>query len=175
MAEIELELTFLAKAIPSEIASVAPVRLVDIYIPDGVEHPELRLRQKGNAYEITKKVPLDGIDFSQHNEFTIPLSQREYQALAATSQRIVEKDRYQVQIGGYPAEVDVFAGALTGLVLIDFEFSSYESKANFLPPSDICLNDVTQLEWLAGGVLAGKSYDDIAANLTQIGYTKIES
>lgn len=175
MAELELELTYLAKSIPTEINSVAPQRLVDVYIPDqGVEHPELRLRQKGQTYELTKKIPVDGLDFSQHHEFTIPLTHNEYEALRVTSQRIVEKDRYETQIAGYPAEVDIFTGALAGLVLIDFEFSSYEEKSSFMPPA-VCLRDVTQEEWIAGGILAGKSYEDIASNLEQAGYTKIES
>lgn len=174
MTELELELTFLAREIPKEIASVAPERLVDIYIPENVEHPELRLRQKANTFEITKKVPLDGIDFSQHNEFTIPLNQHEYEALRTTSQRIIEKDRYKAMVDGTAAEIDVFAGALAGLVLIDFEFSSYEAKSNFIAPA-VCFADVTQEEWLAGGILAGKSYDDIAEKLGQLGYKKIES
>ena len=53
--ELELELTFLVKRIPDEIKSVEPVRIVDIYIPDTSEHSHLRLRQKGEKFEITKK------------------------------------------------------------------------------------------------------------------------
>ena len=53
--ELELELTFLAKGLPPEIESTSPTRIVDIYIPDTPSHSHLRLRQKGDKYEITKK------------------------------------------------------------------------------------------------------------------------
>lgn len=55
--ELELELTFLAKKLPEGIRAIAPTRIVDIYIPDTPEHSHLRLRQKGEKYEITKKCP----------------------------------------------------------------------------------------------------------------------
>lgn len=53
--ELELELTFLAKGLPLEIESTSPTRIVDIYTPDAPGHSHLRLRQKGDKYEITKK------------------------------------------------------------------------------------------------------------------------
>lgn len=56
--ELELELTFLAKKLPEGIRAIAPTRIVDIYIPDTPEHSHLRLRQKGEKYEITKKMPV---------------------------------------------------------------------------------------------------------------------
>ena len=56
--ELELELTFLAKALPQDIKTVRPTRIVDVYIPDTPEHSHLRLRQKGDKYEITKKMPV---------------------------------------------------------------------------------------------------------------------
>ena len=53
--ELELELTFLAKELPDGIKTVEPTRIVDVYVPDIPEHSHLRLRQKGEKYEITKK------------------------------------------------------------------------------------------------------------------------
>ena len=53
--ELELALTFLAKGLPPEIESTLPTRIIDIYIPDTPGHSHLRLRQKGDKYEITKK------------------------------------------------------------------------------------------------------------------------
>lgn len=44
--ELELELTYLAKEIPNEIQNIQPTRIMDLYIPDTVEHAHLRLRQK---------------------------------------------------------------------------------------------------------------------------------
>lgn len=167
---IEYELTYVARELPIEIRSALPTRLVDIYVPeDPGLHPHLRLRRKGNAYEITKKLPNVTTDLSEHTEQTIPLEQIEFESLSSGHSRLVEKDRYAVVIQGRPAEVDVFSGKLEGLVMIDFEFLNAVDKQAFTPP-DCCLADVTQAEFLAGGMLAGKSYADIEPELTKLGY-----
>ncbi len=168
--EIELELTYLAAKIPNEIVGVEAKELLDIYIPaDRNIHSKLRLRKKGGKCEITKKVPLNNGDASVQQEFTIPITDQEFEALAVASDKRVQKYRYQVMIEGHSAEVDVFAGSLKGLVLIDFEFSSPEDKANFTSPA-CCLTEVTQEDFIAGGELAGKSYQDIEAELSKFNY-----
>jgi CYTH domain-containing protein len=70
--------------------------------------------------------------------------------------------------------VDVFRDALDGLVLVDFEFETEAEKDEF-PMPDFCLVEVTQEEFLAGGMLCGKSYDDIASDLSRFGYGRIVS
>lgn len=171
--EVELEFTFLAAALPAEIQGVRPKRLVDVYIPEtGVVHPSLRLRKRGDILELTKKSPIQEGDASTQYEITITLSQNEFDALNTISQRRIVKDRYNVVIDGFPAEVDVFQESLKGLVLIDFEFTNEEARARFKAPA-ICLADVTQEEWIAGGLLAGKSYEDIAAKLEALHYKAI--
>lgn len=173
IAEIELELTYLASQLPQEISNVNPKRLIDIYVPElGVDHARLRLRQKGDSYEITKKIPIVEGDASAHNEMTIPLDNLEFNALSTASNKRIIKDRYNVVIDGYPAEVDVFREELSGLVLIDFEFSSEEEKNNFQKPT-VCLADVTQENFIAGGLLAGKTYEDISAELLRFNYKAI--
>lgn len=170
--ELELELTYLAKEIPVEIQNVQPTRIVDLYIPDTVEHAHLRLRQKGEKYEITKKRPVKEGDSSEQIEQTIPLTKEEFEALATCSKKKVVKDRYKVKISNRLAEVDVFQENLTGLVLIDFEFTSSAEKAAFKIPT-LALADVTQEEFLAGGFLSGKSYNDLADNLAKFHYQKL--
>lgn len=170
---IEQELTYLAAGLPAGINDVNPIRLKDIYIPDtdGV-HPRLRLRKKGDKYEVTKKVPLTEGDASAHTEMTIPLSEEEFTTLENTSVKTVEKDRYNLTIDGHEAEIDVFTGKLEGLVVIDFEFDSEESKNAFTAP-DVCLADVTQEMFIAGGKLAGKSYSDIQSELDRFKYVAL--
>ena len=103
--ELELELTFLAKELPQGIKTVRPTRIVDIYIPDTPEHSHLRLRQKGDKYEITKKMPVAEGNASEQIEQTIPL---------------------------------------------------------------------TKDEFIAGGLLAGKTYDDISSELKRFNYRRLE-
>ncbi len=169
--EIELELTYLAKQIPAEIKGINPQSMVDIYVPEdlSVYHPSLRIRKRGDKLEITKKQPLKEDDASVQAEQTISLNEEEFAALESASQRKVVKDRYLVKVGGRTAEVDVFKEALEGLILIDFEFDSQDNKESFSPPS-CCLVDVTQEQFIAGGLLAGKSYADIKPQLESLGY-----
>lgn len=170
---IELELTFLAKRIPNELNDVTPTRVVDIYIPDTSEHSHLRLRQKGDNYEMTKKKPLQDGDASAQLEQTINLSKQEFEAMAVISQKHVVKDRYRVTLDGREAEVDVFRDKLQGLVVIDFEFATPEEKARFIAPADVVLADITQEDFIAGGLLAGKSYADIEPELARFNYRQL--
>lgn len=166
---LERELTFLASSLPPELDGVRPKRLVDVYVPEDPRvHPRLRLRKKGESYELTKKLPAIAGDASQHNEETIELDFAEFEALSTSSRR-VEKDRYEVTLDGYRAEVDIFRGALAGLVLLDFEFDSQADLESFVPPS-CCGVEVTQEEFIAGGLLAGRTYADIERELERFSY-----
>jgi hypothetical protein len=170
--QLERERTFLAKELPQEIKATEPTRIVDIYIPDTPAHSHLRLRQNGKTYEITKKTSVAAGDASEHIEQTIPLTEEEFAALSRCSAKRVAKDRYRVVIDGILAEIDVFIEDLAGLVLIDFEFDTEDEKDNFIPPS-IVLADVTQENFIAGGLLAGKTYDTIAPELARFCYKKL--
>ncbi len=172
MDELELERTFLVKELPKEIEGADFVEIVDIYIPDGPEHSHLRLRKKGDKCSITKKTPMAD-DASEMMEYTIELSEAEYEALASCSEKRVAKKRYYAKIDGFDAEVDVFEEGLEGLVLVDFEFSDVSEKNKFVMPENL-LADVTPEEFIAGGMLAGKNYDDIAEDLDRYGYKKID-
>jgi adenylate cyclase len=174
-SEIELEYTYLAARLPEEVKNATPKRLVDVYIPEVTHtHPHLRVRQKGGQYEITKKYPLHEGDSSVMVEHTIPLDRVEFESLGKASPIKVVKDRYNVTINNYPAEVDVFQEGLKGLVLIDFEFATVEDKQTFVAP-EVCLADVTQENFIAGGLLAGKAYEDIEDDLKRFDYRPIES
>lgn len=173
MTEIEYELTYLAKFIPAELSRLKPKRVTDYYLPEANrEHPHLRIRAKGGVYEITSKQPVDEGDSSEQAEHTIILDKAEYDDLVAGKSRVVAKDRYKLTINGHPAEIDVFVGKLAGLVLIDFEFASKQHKDAFVAPN-ICFADVTQEEFIAGGMLAGKSYADIEPYLRKYNYKKL--
>jgi adenylate cyclase len=168
-ADLEIELTYLARQIPVDIVSAAGQELVDIYVPEDVDFPQLRIRKKDNQYEITKKSPLKHGDLSAHYEETILLNEAEYQVLSQVSSRKLEKRRFSSSAGSYTIELDIFHGDLTGLVLIDFEFKTMDDKAAFTPPA-FCLLDVTQEKLILGSHLAGKSYADIEPMLEEFGY-----
>tara|TARA_B100001989_G_scaffold245148_1_gene214626 strand:- start:212 stop:724 length:513 start_codon:yes stop_codon:yes gene_type:complete len=169
---IELERTFLAKSLPSNLMECENKEIEDLYIENGHEHADLRLRKNGDTYEITKKKPVDDADVSKQIETTIHINEAEYNSLAKADGKRVAKTRYYFEHNGRTAEFDVFSGELEGLVLVDFEFDTEEERDGFEMP-DFCLKDITQEEFIAGGLLAGKSYGDIKDDLKRFNYNRL--
>jgi CYTH domain-containing protein len=171
---IEHERTFLAKQLPEDLKKHPSVEMLDLYLPTTARHPLLRLRQKGEKYEVTKKVP-SGKDFSVLHEFTTPLSKAEFDELAASVKgKRVHKRRYEYSWNNHVCEIDVFLDSLQGLVLVDVEFEEGKGKAEFVAP-EFCLVDVTGEEFVAGGYLAGKTYGEIANDLERYKYKPLNN
>lgn len=172
MTEIELERTYLAKFLPEGLGTCPKKEIRDIYIPESEVHPVLRVRQRGDKYEITKKQPVQGTDSSEQYEHTIVLTKEEFLTLEQVNGKKVRKIRHYYNHNGIQAEIDVFQDDLAGLVLVDFEFKEVADKNSFELP-DFCLVDVTQDKYFAGGMLCGKKYADVEAHLTELGYKKL--
>ncbi len=172
MIEIELEKTYLAKYLPEGLKDSPSKEIKDIYIPESIEHPVLRIRRRDDKYEITKKQPVNETDSSEQYEHTIALTKEEFSTLEQVKGKVVRKIRYYYNHKGIQAEVDVFQDDLAGLVLVDFEFKEVADKNNFDMP-DFCLTDVTQDKYFAGGMLCGKKYADIQNHLDELGYKNI--
>ncbi len=173
MLMIELERTFLAKHLPSGLERCKCKEIIDIYIPTNVHHPKLRIRKNGDKYEITKKVPAEGGDLSQMHEDTTTITKEEFDELNSSLKgKRLHKLRYYCSHKNLTAEVDVFQDALKGLIVIDFEFNSEEEKNSFLMP-EFCLAEVTTEDFIAGGMLCGKKYNEIERELNKWEYNKI--
>jgi CYTH domain-containing protein len=174
VVEDEFERTFLAKHIPSGIGNCNYVELEDNYIPKESDHPVLRIRKKGDKTVITKKYKKKEGDASVMIEETIPLAPEEYSFINQLDGKKFLKKRYSYEYEeGKFCEIDIYQDKLKGLVVIDFEFNSIEEKDNFKVP-DFCLIEVTNEEFLAGGMLCGKSYEDLKENLENFNYKKID-
>ncbi|MBA4319542.1 MAG: hypothetical protein C0412_14165 [Flavobacterium sp.] len=172
--EIELERTYLLKYFPEGIKEKKSIEIFDIYIPKSVDHAILRIRQKGESFEMTKKEPLQGNDSSEQQEHTIKLSKEEFSELAVVDGKKLHKMRYLCPCGKKTAEIDVYLDDFEGLCLVDFEFESIEEKNKFNPP-DFCLAEITQEKFCAAGWLAGKKYSDIEQFLDKYGYKKLKN
>lgn len=160
MIEIELEKTYLVKNPPSDLEKYPKVELIDIYLPKSSPHPDLRIRRKGEKYEITKKSPVKDNDASAQTEHTIKLTKEEYQTLEKIDGLKIRKFRYSYPYGGQTGEIDVFQDNLSGLILADFEFKTEKERDEFPLPS-FCLADVTNDPVIAGGILASKKFSDL--------------
>jgi CYTH domain-containing protein len=171
--EIELERTYLLKALPENLSDFPSEIIHDVYIPESSAHAHLRLRHRGDRYEITKKMPTNGNDSSKQFEHTISLEKEEFEALAKSSSKDFVKRRYIIEVDGREAELDVYQEKLAGLVVIDFEFDNEDEMRAFATP-DIALADVTQEEAVAAGFLAGKSLDDIRPLLEKYNFEPVQ-
>jgi CYTH domain-containing protein len=172
MREIELERTFLVKSIPPECKNVEGLDLLDIYLPTSAVHPVLRIRQRGNKMVITKKQILNGTDSSEMSEDTIPLSNEEYEEMTQLKGKRLHKKRHTFKQKNNTVDIDVYLDDLAGLVVADFEFENIDEKNAFVAPA-WCLADVTQEKFIAGGLLAGKKYENIESELSKFSYKKI--
>lgn len=169
---LELEKTYLAKYLPEGITKCEVKEISDLYVPYQSEYPKMRVRRRGDKYEITKKVRMDAADAGAQEEETILLNPEEYAALAQAPGKRLNKLRYEYPCGEAIAHVDVFQGELFGLVVVSFAFDSVEEKDTFSMP-DFCLADVTQEDFIAGGMLCGKKYEDVEKDLARFGYQKL--
>tara|TARA_Y100000310_G_C20518498_1_gene732431 strand:- start:550 stop:1062 length:513 start_codon:yes stop_codon:yes gene_type:complete len=169
---IELEKTFLAKNLPPNLKDCKSKEIIDVYIPKTSRHPTLRIRKNGDKYEATKKEPIQEGDASKQEEQTILLTEEEFNEFKNLDGKVAHKIRYYYPYKNKIAEIDVFQGPLKGLILVDFEFESEEEKEAFQTP-DFCSNDITQEEFIAGGMICGKSYEDIEENLKRFNYLRL--
>lgn len=175
MAEtIELEKTYLLKYLPPGLEKSAYKDMVDIYIPKSAVHPNLRIRKRGSKMEITKKSPVSEGDASKQVEQTIPINESEFGEFNLLEGKRIYKRRYTYNYMGKEAEVDIFKENLEGLILVDFEFSDIAGMESFKVP-DFCLAEVTQEDFIAGGMLAGKKYLDIENELAKFSYRKLDT
>lgn len=105
--------------------------LVQAYLAlDGETSVRVRIKDDESA-RMTLKIGLSGM--TRHEfEYPIPLTDAR-EMVAAGRDRLIEKTRHIVNYGGFAWEVDVFAGALSGLIVAEVEMAS-ETDNPALPP-----------------------------------------
>lgn len=156
---IEIERTYLVKNVPSVMESGKKSEIRQGYF-SGLPSP-LRIRQKDNYFELTKKFPKKSGDQSTHEEINLPIKKEEFDRLWPLTARSLEKTRYCVPLpAGLVGELDIFHGKLEGLVFVEVEFTSREQMDAFQPPDWFGV-DVTDEEFSVNSFLAGSSYNEI--------------
>lgn len=92
---------------------------------------EVRVRDRGGRYLLGVK----GGRGLERTEVELAIDAPTFDELwgLATARRI-DKTRYAVPTGGCTAEVDVYGGALAGLVVAEVEFASRDEAEAFVPP-----------------------------------------
>lgn len=156
---IEIERTYLVKNLPNDLDSYRKVEIRQGYFSE-LPSP-LRIRQKDDYFELTKKFPKNPGDQSAHEEVNLPIKREEFERIWPSTLRSLEKTRYYFPLkNSLMAEVDLFHGKIEGLILVEVEFKSPQVMEIFDPP-DWFGEDVTDEFWVVNSFLASSTYKDI--------------
>ncbi|MCL7997779.1 CYTH domain-containing protein [Brucella sp. 21LCYQ03] len=129
---LEIERKFLVAAMPP-LENLKAVEIQQGYFTRAEDSVEIRLRRKGSDFFLTLKSK----GLIERQEYEVAISEAQFEALwPATAGRRFEKTRYVGSLlHGENFELDVFAGDLAPLVLVEVEFSSIEAAERFQPPA----------------------------------------
>jgi len=129
---LEIERKFLVATMPP-LEQLEAVEIQQGYFTRAEDSVEIRLRRKGSAHFLTLKSK----GLIERQEYEVAISEAQFQALwPATAMRRFEKTRYVGRLPeGQTFELDVFAGDLAPLLLVEVEFASMEAAQQFQPPA----------------------------------------
>jgi len=168
-ARVERERRYLLRGLPPGLRVNDPhTQIFDNYITG----TRLRLRKirvperREWTWKLTQKFAPDPEDFSRAVITNIYLSQIEYEVLSVFEGNEIRKNRYPYGHDGRKFSIDVFLGALHGLVLAETEFDTDEEVRDFTAPT-FAAREVTDDELFTGGRLVGLTADEIRAELAR--------
>ena len=128
----EIERKFIVAEPPPGLADYPHEAIRQGYLALDPNGTEVRIREKGDRFFQTVKSS-GGL---QRLEVECPLTRAQFEALwPLTEGRRVEKIRYAIAYEDYVIELDVYDGALVGLLTAEVESGSLEASAAFQPPS----------------------------------------
>ncbi|MGH9942975.1 MAG: hypothetical protein ACRD9R_11535 [Pyrinomonadaceae bacterium] len=167
-ARVERERRYLLRELPPGLLLTDfHTQLFDNYITN----TRLRLRKvrvpakREWTFKLTQKFALDPTDLSRTFITNIYLTQPEYEVLAVFEANEIRKNRYPYEHEGRRYSVDVFLGALHGLILAETDFDTDEELRAFTTPPPFAAFDVTQDELFTGGRLVHLTADEIREEL----------
>lgn len=131
-AGTEVERKFLVEQVPDDLEQYPSDRISQGYLAVDPSGAQVRLRRRGYHTLLTVK---SGKGLARAEEEFLIDGPRFERLWPATEGRRVEKTRYKIPLDdGLTLELDVFAGALQGLVLAEVEFDSVDDAHAFTPP-----------------------------------------
>lgn len=143
---------------------------IEQYYIGGVDTPYRRMRQKGNRYISTIKSG-EGIVREEREE---EISQKEYEKyFQEMVGRVISKRRYSFEWDSLIYELDIFEGALDGLVYLEIEFESEEKARTYQlsnPFDALLYRDVSEEKSMSNYALSIAKYIDIPAHKERIDY-----
>ena len=169
-ARTERERKFLLREMPEPLTRASEhVQIWDNYLTG----TRLRLRKirtpqtKKWTMKLTQKFAPAPPDFSRTIITNTYLSAYEYEVLSVFEGNEIRKNRYPFELDGRRYSIDVFLGALWGLILAETDFETDEEMSGFaLPP--FAAADVTNEELFTGGRLVDLTIDELRAEMNHL-------
>jgi CYTH domain-containing protein len=125
-----------------------------------------RVRTNEWTLKLTQKHAPRPPDFSRTLITSLYLNEYEYEVLSVFEGNELRKNRYPFEHEGRRYSIDVFLGALYGLILAETDFDADAEMDNFPKPS-FAAADVTRDELFTGGRLAHATIDELRAELAR--------
>ena len=131
MSPFEIERKFLVRETPRDIETHSAVEILQGYLAVSDDGTEVRLRNIGQAYILTVKSG-KGI---RREEREAALSREQFERLwPMTEGKRIEKKRHVISKSGFTIELDIYQGALEGLITAEVEFKTQNEAESFIPP-----------------------------------------
>jgi CYTH domain-containing protein len=128
----EIERKFLLERLPTSLAGVEPVHIMQGYLAMTEGGTQVRVRLAGDEAFLTVKSGAGMV----RSETEIPLAPEQFRVLWEVARHTsLEKDRYAIDQEGLVLEIDVFGGALGGLLVAEVEFPTEAAAEAFSPPA----------------------------------------
>jgi CYTH domain-containing protein len=158
-ARLEWERRFLLSKFPTGAEIHRTRKIIDRYIDDTT----LRLRRQidnegGTVFKLTQKTAAGRNGALQGMITTMYLTEQEFDVFAALAAKVLTKTRYSLP----PFGIDVFGGALSGLVLAEAEFNSEDEASALILPSFV-VHEVSSDHRFDGGSLVTASRRQVEA------------
>ncbi|MBE0497369.1 MAG: CHAD domain-containing protein [Campylobacterales bacterium] len=148
--KFRLDSVNLLKGLMQEGLRVSETSLCQVYTRIDKEGQE-RIRSTGSAFIKTQK---RGKGLAREEIEEEVSAQAYHEAFACAIGNPIEKKRYSFKLQSYEACIDVFEGALSGLVLLEVEFDTLEHAYDFTLPAFEGAVEVTEDERYKNHMLA---------------------
>ncbi len=129
---VEIERKFLVPELPPGLEPSQATRIDQGYLAVAADGTEVRVRRRDGETLLTVK---GGVGRSRTEEEIVIDPARFARLWPLTEGRRIEKTRYLIPAESLNIELDVYSGALTGLVVAEVEFGSEGAADAFEPPA----------------------------------------
>ena len=158
---MEIERKFLADPSGIDAEDYPAIQMKQGYL---FTDPVLRIRQENDSYVLTVKSG----GLLKREEFELSLTKEQFDEMSGSVKGcFIEKTRYLIPCPPYTIELDIFHGALEGLIYAEVEFPNEDEALSFTPP-EWFKTEVTEDGSFTNAALSRLSPEDISAFMQRV-------